>query len=59
MKGVRRNAEIVDKRSLRPAVRDLVNPCPICKARPGWRCTKKVGDQFLPRKTTHPERKRG
>lgn len=38
--------------------RDLARPCPICQARPNWRCTKTVGYQVLPRKKVHPERKR-
>jgi hypothetical protein len=30
--------------------------CPVCGAGIGWRCTKVLGDQILPRKTDHRER---
>ena len=35
----------------------LANDCPKCEAPRGRPCVKKVGDQFLPRKTTHAERR--
>jgi hypothetical protein len=36
---------------------DMARPCPRCGAAKGWRCTKTVGLQVLPRKSVHPERK--
>lgn len=44
-------------RSLRELPKDLRNPCPVCEASPGWRCTKTVAGVAVPRKTIHPERK--
>lgn len=38
---------------------DLRKRCPVCDAGPGWRCTREVGYQTVPRKTVHPERKVG
>lgn len=36
---------------------DLRKRCPVCQAAPGWRCTRQMNWQTVPRKTVHPERK--
>lgn len=32
-------------------------PCPVCGAAIGWRCTKTVGLQVMPRAKDHKERR--
>lgn len=53
-----RNARVTSKlQGVRPSGL-LGRECPVCGARPGYRCTKKVGEQVLPRKTVHDERRK-
>jgi hypothetical protein len=57
MPGMERSGRRVAGRPAYEAARDKRVVCPRCEAAIGWSCTKKLGDQVLPRRTVHPERK--